>query len=157
VAIEVFENIEYTSIEMFINGIDNTANTVTFFFLPLDLIVQRRLVGYVFTANWLDGIAARREVRFTDAQVTIIQPLNQSLFPQLSSTSPPNGTVTSTTTEIHLQGNGGAVSIIPVDIKEFRLVVELSDQLFTGFPVLSHLTLFWDRSRSRSLKFVGEK
>jgi len=156
VAIEFFENIEYTSIEMFINGIDNTGNGVTFFFLPLDLISQRRLIGYVFTASFLDGISARREMCYSDAQITIIQPLNQSRFPPLSSTVPVGGSVTSTTNEIHLPGNAGQVSIIPVDIKEFRLVIELSDQLATGFPVTAHLALFWDRSRTRSLKFVGE-
>jgi len=151
VAFQLYENIDYTRIQVF-----NTAAAadieLTFFFDEFDLITQRKLVGYSYTASWLQPFPApirRIPLDWVVADLTIAQPLPQTKVPTLNSTLPLGGSQTVIPNVVTLQGNGGVVSLIPLDVTKFRLVMRMSDgdPLMVNNVVTAELNLFWDQPK----------
>jgi len=153
VSFQLYDNIDFTRVEVF-----NTAGGVdiilTFFFDDFDLITQRKLVGYSYNANYLAPFPApirRILLDYVVADLTIIQPLPQTKFPILASTLPIGGSQTDIPNVITLQGNGGVVSIVPIDVTKFRLVMRMShsDPNMVSNVVTAELNLFWDQPTTK--------
>lgn len=150
-AIQLFENIDYTRIQVF-----NTAAAadieLSFFFDEFDLITQRKLVGYSYTASYLAPFPApirRIPLDWVVADLTISQPLPQTKVPTLNSTLPIGGSQTVIPNVITLQGNGGVVSLIPLDVTKFRVVLRMShsDGNMVNNAITAELNLFWDQPK----------
>jgi hypothetical protein len=157
VSVDIFDNTDYTSIEGVITQVSLVNDVVTFFFNDIDLITERKLIGYSLSGHYEPDVAPLTQriiLPWLRANVTIAQPLNQTKTPPFSVSSPPGGSITTTTNVVNLLGNATGVSIIPVNVTRFRLTVEMSAVGLNGsINAQFALQLFWSEPR---LKFVGD-
>lgn len=150
-AFQLYDNIDFTRIQVSVVA-DPADIEVTFFFDELDLVTQRKLVGYSYTASYLAPFPApirRIPLDWLIADLTISQPLPQTKTPVLNSSLPAGALQAQFPNVITLQGNGGVVSVIPVDVTKFRLVMRMShgDANMINNLVSAVLNLFWDQPR----------
>lgn len=150
-AFQIYDNIDFTRVQVSVTA-GGADIEVSFFFDELDLITQRKLVGYSYTASYLQPFPApirRIPLDWVVADLTISQPLPQTKTPILNSSLPPGGLQAQFPNVITLQGNGGVVSVIPVDVTKFRLVMRMShgDPNMVSNVVTAVLNLFWDQPR----------
>jgi len=137
-------------------GISNISGSFVLTSATQDFIFARKLVAYSFNANWQDAVTLNRAfMAWSQLQLQIDQPLNQSLTFGLGTSAPVGGfLLTFNSNTVFLPGNLSALSILPVPIKVGRIVLTAQDTLSIGNSINIDATLFWESPKPT--KFVGD-
>jgi len=157
VALQVFENTEFTSIRANLPAVNNATGNVFFLSLDLDLIFQRKLIAYSAISSFVSP-AGLGSLSMNHMVLTLFieQPLNTTQQFIFGSSAPAGGVFTPFTNTIALPGNTTTVSILPVPLKVVRLGIFLSDPASVPNAIFANITLFWETKKAEKLKFVGD-
>ncbi len=156
-ATNFFENTEWTNVNCIVGSALNLTGISQFESDPLDLVFQRELIAYSLTGYYVDGAAGfiRVPMEYVELDIFIQDPLNQSSGFTLASSIPVGASFSAIATErVHLPGQNNAVSISPLPIKRFFIVIYGHDLASIGNTIILDLNLWW-RTKKR-LRFIGD-
>lgn len=154
-AVQVFENTEFTTINATLTAILNITGIVQFTTNNLDLIFQRKLIAYNSVCFFDQGSGTERTLfNYVDINFVIEQPLNTTNQFTLNSSFPAGGVFNDFTNIVVLMGNQLTVSILPLPLKVVSLTLNLHDTAAINRRVVANLTLYWQTKKKA--KFIGE-
>jgi len=157
VAVNFFENTEWTNISGLVGSALNLTGISQFESDPLDLVFQRELIAYSLTGYYVQQPQfIRVPMEYVELDIFIQDPLNQSSRFTLASSIPPGAVFSGFAPErVHLPGQNKAVSISPLPIKRFFVVMYGHDLASIGNSIVLDLNLWW--RTKKKLRFIGDE